>query len=496
MYTGLFDHMRCVLVLAVLFLLAGCSQNVNSGGIHDMAELTPRLQAMFEKTKTVCFGRFIVDVPLSTTVVWGEVVLPLGVTVYPRGIDTVDGMAEKFIDELRREKAIYLKKIPLLISVDDVNDPKGRIVTGYDGFEAISDLKINGYFNMNGDGVIIDARPLIEDRETTVALMKGMARRLRQRDESEVPSEPGNCIDGAFLPDSHDHVMEPAAELLNVGFRLKEFPDAHFSISVAPANPHNPHADSLEAQWKRIRESTSTAEEQRALVNARFFRETQREIHGWTTGYEVLFRAPDEERVHSYHDFQVKFRGVPRDLLKPYADIQFQTGVKDNAAGGTKTNLTDEEAIAIWDKVTSTIRVRPTSGALHMALARDPVPRIPLGELSATGRVCLQTGWWEPHEEEAIRGAKGQLIKAGERMPYVVVAIKPTLWQRLTGEDGPHRVSTLWKLVRYDSAPADSKHPAQGTLVATAESNRDSTNHAVSDAPQDGAIDTQSNKKG
>jgi hypothetical protein len=36
------------------------------------------------------------------------------------------------------------------------------------------------------------------------------------------------------------------------------------------------------------------------------------------------------------------------------------TGVKDEARGQAQPSLTDKEAIARWDRLTSTIRVRPT----------------------------------------------------------------------------------------------------------------------------------------
>ena len=106
-----------------------------------MTILTPRLQPMFEKTKTVCFGRFMIDVPASTTVAWGDVSIPLGVSVYPNGVSEVKAMAQTFIDELKSEKAIYLNDIPLLISVAEIPHPEGKIVTGYEVFRRSASLK-------------------------------------------------------------------------------------------------------------------------------------------------------------------------------------------------------------------------------------------------------------------------------------------------------------------------------------------------------------------
>jgi hypothetical protein len=474
MLKGLFMQMTIIKRLflaslaAVTLLLTACDHNPKEWKTPKMTTLTPRLQPMFEKTKTVCFGRFMVDVPASVTVAWGEVDVPLGVSIYPNGVDEVRRLAQKFIDELKSEKAIYLNRIPLLISVDDVRQPEGQIVTGYDGFEAIAELKINGYFRLVNDGVVIDSRPLKENRDRAIASIKSIARRLMQRPGNEIPTEPGNCIENIFLPDSPDDDKDHPGEMVSIGFRLKEFPDAHLSISVAPSNPHNPEGDSLKAQWKRIKEDPATPEEKKALASIKYFRESPREIHEWKTGYEVLVRNPDEEGVHSYHDFQIKFTGVPHDPFRPYADIQFQTGVGDNAAGATKASLTDEEAIAVWDKITSTIRVRPTSATPAKTAGASPQPHLPLGELAATGRVCLQTGWWEPDESGEIQGSRRQHIKAGERMPHVVSRGEPSLWQKIKGERPSYRTATLWKLVDYGDPPIQSDLATHTPTIAPA----------------------------
>lgn len=452
--------MKCLLLAplaATTLLLAACDHNPKEWKTPNMTAPTPRLQSLFEKTKTVCFGRFMADVPASTTILWDDPIVPLTVSIYPKGVDEVKALAEKFIDELKNEKAIYLNKIPLLISIDDVHQPEGQIVTGYDGFESVGGLKINGYFRWNDDGLVINARPLKEEKDETIADINSIAQRLRKRTENEIPTEPGNCIEYAFLPDKPNPSKEDLMEHIRVGFRLKEFPDAHFSIYIAPSNPYNPEGDSLKAQWKRIMEDPATPEEKKALASIKFFRESPRQIHDWKTGYEVLLRNPDEESVHSYHDFQVKFTGVPHDPYRPYADIQFQTGVANNAAGATKASLTDEEAIAVWDKITSTIRVRPTSATPVKSAGTNPHPQIPLGELAATGRTCPQTGWWEADDLGATEGDRRRHFNAGDRMPHVVSLGEPSIWQKLKGERPSYRTATVWKLVAYGDAPTSKK---------------------------------------
>ena len=431
-------------------MVAACDPTPKEWKAPNMVSFTPRLKPMFDKSKTVCFGRFMVDVPESATVVWGEADVPLAATIYPDGIDEVKALAQEFISKLKSEKAINHDDVPLLLSVDDVSQPEGKIVIGYEGFQAINAIKINGYFRLNNSGVVFKTHSFKDEKEETVALIKNIVNRLRQRAENEVPTEPGNCIEYAFLPDELRAPKEAHGELVSIGFRLREYPDTHLSIQIGPSNPHSPERDSLKAQWKRIKEDPATPEEQKALASTKFFRESSREIYDWKTGYEVLTRSPDEEGSHSHHDFQMKFTGVPHDPFKPYADIQFQTGVADNAAGATKASLTDEEAIAVWDKITSTIRVRPTSAAPVKTAEGNPKPQLPLGELAATGRTCPQTGWWQPNDRA---GSVRQYIKAGDRMPHMVSTGERSVWQKLKGEQPIYHTATVWRLVSYDDAP-------------------------------------------
>lgn len=437
-------------------LLAACDRTPKEWKTLNMTSLTPRLQTIFDKSKTVCFGRFMIDVPESTTVVWGEADVPLAATIYPNGAGKVNALAEGFIDKLKGEKAINHDDVPLLISVDEVLQPEGKIVIGYENFQSISGIKINGYFRLDNDGVILNVNSFKEEKEGAVVLIKNFVKRLRKRAENEVPTEPGNCIEHGFLPDESGAFRKASGELVSIGFRLKEYPDVHLSIQIGPSNPHDPERDSLRAQWKRIKEDPATPEEQKALASTKFFRESPREIQDWKTGYEVLTRLPDENGSHSHHDFQIKFTGVPNDPIKPYADIQFQTGVSDNAAGATKASLTDEEAIAVWDKITSTIRVRPTSTVSDKITGARPHPILPLGELAATGRTCPQTGWWQPDEFAENTGSLRQHIKSGDRMPHVVLTSELSLWQKLKGERPTYQTATVWKLVSYDDMPGDA----------------------------------------
>lgn len=460
---------KLILVIAGL-LLAAYALIQNKWKTPNMTPLSPRLQPIFEKTKTVCFGRFLIDVPESAKVIWGSAMLPWEIEVYRNDVHAVEKMADEKIAALKAEKTIYTKKL-LFISEKPNHEPPGRLVTGFADIESLKRLVVDGYFKLNADGLHIKAQDRLGDPDIGAQTIRDMAKRLRTREDDEIPAEPGNCIEHAFLADKAAPDSD-SIEHIRIGFQLKEFPDAQLSVYVAPAND-DPESDSLEAQLHRSIANAITSAAKDALSNTKFFRKSPRKIHEWTTGYEVLMRSPDEDGSHSHHSFLMKFTGVPKDVFNPYADIQFQTGVDSNAAGTTKASLTDDEAIAVWDKITSTIRVRkPSDASTQKTSQATPPPRTPLGEIVATGRPCPQTGWWQCNDTGRIAGDRRRHLQAGEVMPPIVYLGEQTLWQKVTGEQPSYKTQTVWKLVDYDEADKPASVLPE-TDASTAHSNAD-----------------------
>lgn len=444
------NSIGAIFFLAVAILnLTACESSAKDWSKPNMTALTPRLQQIFEKTKSVCFGRFIVDVPESASVAWGSSTVALDIAVYPDGLDKVEKMEAEFVNFLKNTQAIYHERVPLLLAQETVAQPAGNIVVGYEEFDAVNGLKINGYFKSGHDGFVVKSRPLREDAPGTIAEIKSIAKRLQLRKHEEIPSEPGNCLEFAFLPDAAQGSPDPSAEHIRIGFRLKEFPDTHLSILIGPSNPHYSESDSLEWQLKKIEKRQRAENSDHPLLKTKYFRRGPREIAGWPNGWEGLSRSPDSAEAHGIHDFALAVKGVPSDPFQPFVDIRMQTGVGGNTAGAMKPSLTDAEAVAVWDKITSTIRVRPTGTAPVKTSSIAPTPRLPLGELAATGRACPQSGWWQAAETGAVDGERRRHFNAGEPMPDIVLVRGTSLWEKLKGTQNSYRTATVWKLVDY-----------------------------------------------
>ena len=269
-----------------------------------------------------------------------------------------------------------------------------------------------------------------------------VASHLRLRTEDEAPTEPGACIEGGFV------AWQPEFERVALGVRLKEFPDVHFSIDATKKNVLV-ESDALEPRLKQAEEYAQKHGLGAAYARIKTLRRGPRQLGDWN-GFEILAHKPAYENDTEAHEFLFMSHGVPKDPLRPVLDIQLNTGVKDNLTANAKPSLSDEEAVALWDKLTSSIRIRPTGTAKSAAppQATQTAPeRLPLGELVRTGVSCPQTGYWQCVENDVQGNIR--LFNYGETMPPASVKGNLSLFDRLKGISGLHHIDTVWRLARY-----------------------------------------------
>ncbi len=476
-------HVRwIVLVLATLAALTAYAvgwfdRTPESFKKPNMTALSSRLQPLFEKTKTVCFGRFLIDVPATATVVYGPVNASTRIERLPDEGDKLGEYVAKRETELKgqlrypRTKGLNRYKKTL-----DGAIPGQKIVVGFRDFDG-SFFKVESYIRLGLDLYIqeteapvepynlsgqVKKRNEISSLEDAIEDLNAAARNLHARADDDVPTAPGVCLDGAFLDDSSGWLTH---ETIPFGVRLKEFPDVHFSIQTIRNQGDLIESSALEPRIKQAEEDANRMGMGHWYGRIKVFRRGERQIEGWT-GYEALAHLPAQEDVSAHHDFKFMGLGHPTDPLKPKLDVQMQTGVADNTIGNSHPSITDEEAVALWDKLTSTIRVRPVGGSgsgSGKAASNSPQsphsPSTPLGELAATGRQCPQTGWWRCPDVGAADGGR-RFIHEGQDMPKVAIMGKPTLWQRIKGDQPMWQTATVWTLVSYAPAPDTADAPA------------------------------------
>ena len=417
-----------------------------------MSPLPDRLLPLFAKTKVICFGHFIVTVPATATVVYGPAQVDGEIFYMPgKGSKVAEELAmelaeveehRKFIDADAPEFRLFGKAIDGAI-------PGQKLVFGSKDHAMLS---ISSIIPLGNDLYVQEiSSSLPKQVDQDIAVLNNVAKHMRSRAENEIPTEPGMCIEGAFVS------LLSTYETARVGIRFKEFPDVHFSIETHKNQAHLVESSDLKTLLEHAeKEAPKGFGSWRSRI--KYFRRGQRQLGKWD-GFEVLARKPAQENSDDSHEFQYTSLGAVNDPLHPELDLQLDTGVANNLQGGTKPSITDEEAVALWDKLVTSIRARPVGSAA--TTGSKEAPKVPLGERAVTGRTCTQTGWWECEEEADVVGERRRLLKAGTKFPKVTLFDKPGIWKKLQGKRPIYELATVWQLVAY--AADEATLPASDT---------------------------------
>lgn len=212
----------------------------------NMTALSPRLQPLFEKTKTVCFGRFLIDVPVTATVVYGAVDASTRIERLPDEGSKLSEYVAKRETELKAQDRYDEKRDDLTRYKETLDGavPGQKIVVGFKDFDG-DFYKVESYIPLGNDLYIQEThapvepykltgqeanKPLISSLDEAIAELNISARRLHARADDEIPVTPGVCLDGAFIDDSAGTLR---FENIPMGVRLKEFPTCIFPFDRA-----------------------------------------------------------------------------------------------------------------------------------------------------------------------------------------------------------------------------------------------------------------------
>ncbi|MEN3109822.1 T6SS immunity protein Tli4 family protein [Uliginosibacterium paludis] len=313
-----------------------------------------KIDDLFAKTKPVCFGRFVMDVPANADLIfWGQAFGP-NIETIPNGSKAIKGLSEEEKTEL---EAVKHQEEPgsLLRSATDGPTPGSKVLQFRENDTATRVMRIWGYFNVPPHGFVYKgATAPSEGRtvETEMQTLTYVATNLRARKLDEVPTEPGVCLDLGFIKDD----IGKFQEIFNIGLCFPSLPDVSFSIST---NKDARRDTSFEARRNEAKKAALLSAPLATLFGkVKSLREGKHDVYKWK-GDEALFRRPlDDDQKGAWHEFQFEYAGVRYDHHNPGWEAALFTGVKGNTAGAQASSLTDDEAIALWDRLLSTLRLR------------------------------------------------------------------------------------------------------------------------------------------
>nr|WP_311526760.1 T6SS immunity protein Tli4 family protein [uncultured Ralstonia sp.] len=316
--------------------------------------MSPRLQKLFAKTKQVCFGRYVMEVPAEAELLWGF-------QEFPGKIITHVGEASQ------------LKKMAEAYRASELAKSKTAEITYFGPGPADNSLQIRSFENKNAKAY--------GDEDTYTFVTAGphlfewsggrknpaLIRALRARDNATIPTSPGVCIDHGFVADASGDFQE----IFSAGIDLPSFPDVSFSLMSNKDASTEGDPGLIERHYSAMGKTLGPETARLALG--------KREVNGWK-GEQVLLRRNGIDKGVYAHEFLWASIGKSGSALNPASvNIQLNTGVKANRTLGQASSLTDEEALALWSRLIDSVRFRvnapPTqTGAPVTVRSGEPTP--------------------------------------------------------------------------------------------------------------------------
>lgn len=398
--------------------------------------------------KTVCVGRFLIDLPAESTVRLRRGFVG-GYDVASTDRETDDDFTERLgalENTLLDGKDEYgkLESAKDLLSATGqgkvfVHNRRPAQTIEHGHIVAIEDVDVHGLLRLPHVSIDAQAQGMAPGSGDSLARV---LRRFRAMQPGEIPREPGFCLDHAIVLDPYDDA-DTESVVLFAG--LPGHPDVSIVLSsmagVTPA--------------PRLLERHAITVDRRPLFMQLAFshlREAARAING-LDGDELVMRVREPNFTTGY-SFQWEMPGRQLDVHTPFMTLELAAGT--NPAGGGKpvqSTLSEQALIDLWDRIAGSLRLRPTVAQAPPSV--EP-PATALGTIALAGDSCPHTGWWQCTEVNArvrVYNGQRQFIDEGKRMPQALLLPQPTVWQRVRGLQPSYesRSPTRWRL-------ADKRH--------------------------------------
>lgn len=423
-----------------------------------------KVAKMTDKMKTVCVGRFLVDLPVEA-----QVNIQSGF-VGGFDIESSDSETEEEFDARLNELESHVtamghEEAPLRLEASKVfavHDARGKVVV-YDRQRGetmegsrlveLEDASVTGIVRIQNLSVTANAKRRSLD---VGPRLERTLRQVRPLNPDEIPPEKGFCINRAIVRDPFEH---KGNESIIMFAGLPGHPDVNIVLSSMAGT--DPAAGLLERHER-------TMARQPLIMRLAFtnLRELPRTING-LTGEELVMQVREPNFTTGY-SFQWEMVGQRDDLYAPLLLLELESGANPIAGGSpVQSTLSEEAMFALWERIAGSIRVRPTEDDNPLAAESQAVV---LGTTVLAGEVCPQTGWWacgDGVRGVGVFGGQHQFVKTGQRMPQALLLPPQTMWQRLRGVQPSFESThpTLWTL--FDKRVSIRVPPVPGLEPAT-----------------------------
>jgi hypothetical protein len=400
-----------------------------------------------EQMKTACVGRFLVDLPASMDFSYGQVFVDgLWISGQEEAREAFEARVLARQAEIEAEPNDLGKKNLEKNEEYDHHGFTGRILVfgrnitkGQEHGKPVewTSVKLEAYVHTNGTSFNFKADGY---KPELVGDLRNLIDKLRLVPAKDIPTTPGFCFGpGMFVDPLPADLTEGV--VMFAGFR--DHPDLALAL-------HTRAGTEPDKESRLERDAAIDAEMplwQKPLMDK--LRKGKRTING-IEGDEIAERWTELNFVHTF-GFNWEVNGTENDVFVPFMHLEMSSGHTVNAGARPVTGFLGEEAlIRLWDRISSSIRVRPTTAP--PSAKREPPPRGKPGDTASAGDICPGTGWWECQDAGhgvGVAGGRRQFVTMGQRMPQAPLLRPQTLWDKLRGTQSSYRLDqpSGWTLV-------------------------------------------------
>lgn len=312
--------------------------------------------------ETLCIGRYLIDMPGSMDVSGSAKVQDVDFDVKPMSKEAYQREVAQREQQLNAIKSIHGYQSVYTSGEargDDtryfvhlsgaVADAASRVIEGYKWDRGYRfRLTIEGSDFTNPDQTndpIVKQMAVKNDVPEKTRLVLSLLENVRGRNDDEIPTEPGLCFFGGFLPSRADDSEEVSTQYV---------PRDHYDVTLKVMTD------------PRIREETSL------LKRGGQARDTVKAAGGKVIRYgtiDLQSMKADEWLVSGRtvaglfgYVFALEANTTTSTRLAPFLslDMSVGDGIKDsNGNKIEKASFTEGEAVALWDAISRTLRPRP-----------------------------------------------------------------------------------------------------------------------------------------
>ena len=380
-------------LLSILAALAitGCAGTLGPSP-SATAMTTTAATAPSSNGNTFCLGRFLIDMPQGARLHGAGYKYDFAQIEKPKAMSLEQ--FNKVVNEREAQlKAVKHRVEPSLLRQTVRPNASSRILVFWEQDFTSAGVEIEGYRWIDGTRFLVTDEADTEKQALAVERMEQIVSGLRPRTVSDIPTDPGYCFEGGFIANER----WKSGEEIDISFRFPDHPGAALVVQIYPLRASRRDPPLLDRVGGVMGAIGAVANRVQVL------RRGDKAVGGFK-GQEYLVAGSDHPgKPGQLFTWETQGEGT---LQEPVIKIELRTGKVDDKGNPQATRWSNEEAMAVWDRILMSFKVRPVSSS-EPKKTSDAGPSTPTSPVrAATGEPCPASGEWDCSDHGNAMGSK------------------------------------------------------------------------------------------